>query len=63
MNKKTISIKQLSTWGLLRQIKLEEIIDLKLRSIPEPNEAELEEKIQEWCKIKQLERVEKKKWF
>ncbi|MBO8206670.1 hypothetical protein HA149_06290 [Prochlorococcus marinus XMU1406] len=55
MNKKTISINQLSKWGLLRQIKFEEIIDLNLKSIPEPNEAEIKEKIQEWCKINQIQ--------
>tara|TARA_Y100000589_G_C27170677_1_gene636542 strand:+ start:339 stop:1052 length:714 start_codon:yes stop_codon:yes gene_type:complete len=54
MNQEIISINQLSKWGLLRQIKLEEIIDLNLRSIPGPKEVELREEIQDFCKIKQI---------
>ena len=58
MNQQNISINQLSKWGLLRQIKLEEIIDLNLKSIPGPKETELKEEIQDWCKIKQIKSEE-----
>ena len=63
MTQQTISISQLSKWGLLRQIKLEEIIDLNVNNIPEPNEAELKEEIKEWCKIKQFKSEDQlKEW-
>lgn len=55
MNQEIISLNQLSKWGLLRQVKLEEIIDLNLKSIPQPKEAELKKEIQDWCKINQIE--------
>lgn len=58
MNQETISINQLSKWGLFRQIKIEEIIDLHLKSIPEPNENELKVTIQNWCIIKQIKTEE-----
>ncbi len=63
MYDQTISIKRLSKWGLLRQIKLEEIIDLNLKNISKPNEAELKDKIQDWLKIKNIESEENlKEW-
>ena len=31
------------------------MIDLNLKSVAKPNEAELKDKIQEWCEIKNIE--------
>mgnify|MGYP001321998688 CR=1 FL=1 len=63
MNHHSISINKISKWGLLRQIKLEEMIDLNLKSIPDPTDAELKETIEEWCKIKKITSKENlKEW-
>ncbi len=55
MNEQKLSINLLSKWGLLRQIKLEEMVDLNLKSFREPTEAELKEIIGEWCKMNQIQ--------
>ncbi len=63
MNQEKISVSKLSKWGLLRQVKTEEMIDLTLKNIPEPNEAELKKIIQNWCKVKQIKSEENlKEW-
>ena len=52
--KTSISIDQLSTWGMLRQIKIEELIDKHLETIPMPNENELKDIIRAWCLDKKI---------
>lgn len=59
MNQETISINQLSKWGLFRQIKSEEMVDISLKSTPWPTDSELKEIIEEWCKMKQIKTKEK----
>tara|TARA_A100001035_G_C27760642_1_gene490995 strand:+ start:375 stop:1106 length:732 start_codon:yes stop_codon:yes gene_type:complete len=58
-----ISIIQLSTWGMLKQIKAEQIVDFNLQDIEDPSDNKLRSIIEEWCKSKQINNLnDLKEW-
>ena len=47
--------KKITSWGLLRKIKAEEIIDEKISSIRLPNQDEFNNTVKQWCKFNKIE--------
>ena len=50
----TISMNQLTSWGLRRHVLMEQIKDIHLQEIAEPSKDAKNEIIKEWFKIKQI---------
>ena len=50
--------KQISSWGLLRQIKKEEMIDENISSIRLPNQDEFNNIVKQWCIYNKIESEE-----
>ena len=49
---------QITSWGLLRQIKAEEIIDENISSIRLPNQDEFNKIVKQWCSFNKIESEE-----
>ena len=61
--KEKISLNQLSTWGMHKQIKIEQIVDSHLQKIKDPSTDELSSITKEWCRSKQINNLENlKEW-
>ena len=56
--KSQISTNQLVSWGMIRQVKREEIIDNYLQEIPFPEKNQIESLTQEWCNINRINSLE-----
>ena len=52
------SYKKIASWGLLRQIKEEEIIDENISSIRLPNQNEFNNIVKQWCRYNKIESEE-----
>ena len=50
--------KKISSWGLLRKIKAEEIIDENISSIRLPNQDEFNKIVKQWCRFNKIESEE-----
>ncbi|AQL31341.1 MULTISPECIES: peptidylprolyl isomerase [unclassified Prochlorococcus] len=50
--------KKIASWGLLRQIKAEEIIDENISSIRLPNQDEFNNLVKQWCRFNKIESEE-----
>ena len=50
--------KKIASWGLLRQIKKEEIIDENISSIRLPNQDEFNNIVKQWCRFNKIESEE-----
>ena len=50
--------KKIASWGLLRQIKTEEIIDENISSIRLPNQDEFNNIVKQWCRFNKIESEE-----
>jgi len=50
--------KKIESWGLLRQIKAEQIIDEHISSIRLPNEDEFNNIVKQWCRFNKIESEE-----
>lgn len=50
--------KKITSWGLLRQIKAEQIIDENIASIRLPNQDEFNNVVKQWCRFKNIESEE-----
>ncbi len=50
--------KKIASWGLLRQIKAEEIIDENISSIRLPNQNEFNDIVKQWCRFNKIESEE-----
>ncbi len=53
-----LSLKQISSWGLLRKIKEEEIIDKNISCIRLPNQDEFNNIAKKWCSLNKIESEE-----
>ena len=56
--KEKISMIQLSNWGMLKQITLEQIVDFNIHDIKDPSDDQFSSIIQEWCKSKRINNLE-----
>ena len=52
------SYEQIASWGLLRQIKAEKIIDENIASIRLPNQDEFNNTVKQWCSFNKIESEE-----
>ncbi len=52
------SYEQIASWGLLRQIKAEKIIDENIASIRLPNQDEFNNTVKQWCSFNNIESQE-----
>ena len=52
------SYKQIASWGLLRKIKAEKIIDENISSIRLPNQDEFNNTVKQWCRFNKIESEE-----
>ena len=50
--------KKIASWGLLRKIKVEEIIDENISSIRLPNQDEFNKIVKQWCRFNKIESEE-----
>ena len=50
--------KKIASWGLLRKIKAEEIIDENISSIRLPNQDEFNKIVKQWCRFNKIESEE-----
>ena len=52
------SYEKVASWGLLRQIKAEQIIDKNISSIRLPNKDEFNNIVNQWCSFNKIESEE-----
>ena len=52
------SYKQIASWGLLRQIKAEKIIDENISSIRLPSQEEFNNTAKQWCNFNKIDSEE-----
>ena len=55
---KNFSHEQIASWGLLRQIKTEQLIDENISSIRLPNQEEFNNIVKKWCSFNNIESEE-----
>ncbi len=53
-----ISIEKLTSWGLLRKVKAEKVIDENISNIRLPNKDEYNNFVKQWCKFNKFESEE-----
>ena len=53
-----ISIEKLTSWGLLRKVKAEKVIDENISNIRFPNQDEYNNFVKQWCKFNKFESEE-----
>ena len=46
---------QLASWGLLRQVRREALMDEHMQSIAQPSAAQLEPLLQQWCQQQRMQ--------
>ena len=49
-----VSVEEILSWGMYRQVKMEQIVDSLLQKIDKPKGIQLEKIIEEWCKAKKI---------